>query len=137
MRKSWGLTHKILTGRKKIESRWYKAKYAPWNRIKSGDSVYFKDSGEPITIKTGVSKVMQFEDLTPKKVKSILDEYGGADGIAAENIPRFISMFKNKKYCMLIFLKNAQEVRPFDIDKKGFGIMSAWLTIPNITDIKK
>lgn len=137
MRKSWGLTHKILTGRKKIESRWYKAKYAPWNRIKSGDAVYFKDSGEPVTIKTKVSKVLQFEDLNPKKVKSILNKYGGVDGIAVENIPRFISMFKDKKYCMLIFLKNAQKVHPFDIDKTGFGMMAAWLTIPDIADIKK
>ena len=42
MKKSWGLTEKILTGAKKIESRWYKNKHTPWNRIKSGEIVYFK-----------------------------------------------------------------------------------------------
>ena len=65
MRKSWGLTQKILSGKKKIESRWYKVKYAPWDRIKFGEIVYFKDSGEPVTIKTEVEKVIQFSDLTP------------------------------------------------------------------------
>jgi len=33
MRKSWGLTDKILNGRKKIESRWYFVKYRPWDSI--------------------------------------------------------------------------------------------------------
>jgi len=27
MRKAWGLTDKILSGQKKIESRWYSVKY--------------------------------------------------------------------------------------------------------------
>ena len=58
MKKSWKLTEKILTGEKKIESRWYKAKYAPWGRIKAGEVVYFKDSGEPVTIKTEVARVV-------------------------------------------------------------------------------
>ena len=56
MRKSWGLTQKILTGQKKIESRWYKNKYRPWNQIQKGDVIYFKDSGEPVTIKATVKK---------------------------------------------------------------------------------
>ncbi len=83
MRKSWGLTEKILTGQKKIESRWYSVKYKPWNSIKKGEAVYFKDSGEPVRIKAEVSKVIQFADLTPKRVREILDEYGKDDGIGA------------------------------------------------------
>ena len=50
MKKSWNLTDKILTGKKKIESRWYKNKYKPWNKIKTEDVVYFKDSGIPVKI---------------------------------------------------------------------------------------
>jgi hypothetical protein len=42
MQKSWGLTEKIVTGQKAIESRWYKGKYAPWGRSFSGDTIYFK-----------------------------------------------------------------------------------------------
>lgn len=136
MKKSWGLTQKILTGQKKIESRWYKARYPPWNRIKAGDVVYFKDSGEPVTIRAGVDKVLQFSNLTPAKVKEILDEYGHDDGIERDSIPEFFEMFKNKKYCMLIFLKSPQGIEPFDIDKTGFGSMSAWICIDDIKRIK-
>ncbi len=96
MRKSWGLTQKILSGQKKIESRWYKVKYVPWDRIKTGEIVYFKDSGEPITIKTEVDKVIQFSDLTPEKVKEILFQYGQSDGLGINKIPEFFEMFKEK-----------------------------------------
>lgn len=136
MKKSWGLTKKILTGQKKIESRWYKTKYPPWNKIKSGESVYFKDSGEPVTIKTEVKKVIQFSNLNPEKVKEILIKYGEEDGIKKGEIPEFFELFKDKKYCILIFLKNPQKVEPFEIDKTGFGSMSSWITIEDINKIK-
>ena len=137
MRKSWGLTQKILNGRKKIESRWYSIKYKPWGIIKEGETVFFKDSGEPVRIKAAVGKVMQFADLTPKRVRGILSEYGKDDGIEKEKIPEFFERFKGKKYCILIFLKNPQEIRPFEIDKTGFGAMSAWITVDDISRIKK
>ena len=137
MRKSWNLTHKILTGEKTIESRWYFNKYPPWDNIKPGETVYFKDSGEPVTIKARASKVLQFPNLTPQKVRKILDDYGGADGIAIENVSKFFQQFKYKRYCILIFLKNAEKIKPFFIDKRGFGMMSAWLTVENINHIKK
>ncbi len=137
MRKSWGLTEKILDGRKKIESRWYSVKYKPWDGIKAGEIVYFKDSGEPVRIKAEVGKVIQFADLTPKRVREILDEYGKDDGIEPEKIPEFFERFKDKKYCVLIFLKNPAEIEPFNINKTGFGAMSAWIMIDDIFKIKK
>lgn len=136
MKKSWGLTQKILTGQKKIESRWYKVKYVPWDRIKSGEVVYFKDSGEPVTVKTEVDKVIQFSDLIPEKVREILYQYGQADGLGIDNIPEFFEMFKDKRYCVLLFLKNPQKIEPFEIDKSGFGAMSAWISVDNVNRIK-
>lgn len=136
MRKSWGLTDKILNGQKKIESRWYSVKYKPWDRIKAGETVYFKDSGAPVRIKAEVSRVIQFADLTPKRAKEILDKYGKDDGIEPEKIPEFFERFKDKKYCILIFLKNPVEVEPFDIDKTGFGAMSAWIMVDSVSKIR-
>ena len=133
MKKSWGLTDKILTGQKKIESRWYSVKYKPWNSIKEGEAVYFKDSGEPIELK---AKVIQFSDLTPQKVSKILEKYGKNDGLEQEKIPEFFQRFKDKKYCMLIFLKNPVKIKPFKIDKTGFGAMSAWITLDSISKIR-
>lgn len=136
MRKSWGLTDKILDGQKKVESRWYKNKARPWDKIKKGDTVYFKDSGGPVRIKARVSKVVQFADLTPKRVRNILNKYSKDDGIEGDKVPEFFERFKNKKYCILVFLKNPVSIKPFEIDKTGFGAMSAWITVDDINRIK-
>jgi len=137
MRKSWGLTGKITTGQKTVESRWYKTKYPPWDRIKAGDTVYFKDSGSPVTIKAAVEDVKQFSGLNPAKVRQILGEYHQADGIEEKEVPKFFEMFKDKKYCILVFLGGAEKTKPFDIDKNGFGSMSSWLVLDDIGRIRK
>jgi len=136
MKKSWGLTQKILSGQKKIESRWYKSKCSPWGKIEKGDIVYFKNSGEPVSIKTEVEKVLFFSDLNPEKVSQILDKYGNDDGIEKDKIKQFFELFKNKNYCLLVFLKNPEKIEPFEINKTGFGMMSAWLSVENIDRIK-
>lgn len=139
MHQSWGLTRKILTGEKTIESRWYKNKYKPWGKIKTGDDLYFKDSGSPVTIKTTVGKVLQFDRLTPKKVKELLNKYAKAGGLGIEKkeINKYFQMFKNKKYCLIIFLKEPKKIKPFTIDKTGFGAMASWLVVDTLNELKR
>lgn len=136
MKKSWGLTDKILSREKKIESRWYFVRRAPWDKIKKGDVVYFKNAGERVKIRASVSRVMQFANLTEERVKWILEKYGKDDGIGEERIPEFFKRFRDKKYCMLIFLKNPVAIKPFRIDKTGFGAMSAWITVASVSKIR-
>ncbi len=137
MRKSWGLLPKILDGRKTIESRWSVTKCKPWDAVKPGDTIYFKDSGEPVRVRAEVGKILQFADLTPSRVKELLDTYYKDDGLDEANIPAFFERFKNKKYCVLVFLKNPREVEPFEIDKTGFGAMAAWITVNKVSKIRK
>jgi len=136
MKKSWGLLPKILTGEKTIESRWYKNRCSPWDKIRGGEIVYFKNSGESVTVKAEVSKVLQFSDLNQKKVREILDKYGGKDGLGMEETGKYYKIFKDKNYCLLVFLKNPRKIKPFGIDKKGFGLMSSWIAVDNINKIK-
>jgi ASC-1-like (ASCH) protein len=137
MQKSWGLTEKIVTGQKIIESRWYNVKYAPWERISPGDTIYFKNSGEPITIQAEVEKVLHFSDLTPARVQTILEQYGKDIGIEEPGIAKFFEMFKHKRYCILIYLKHAQHITPFEISKQGFGAMSSWICVERVSMIRK
>lgn len=136
MKKSWKLLPKILTKQKTIESRWYMNRSAPWNKIKQGEIVYFKDSGEPITIKAEVNKVLQFDNLNSNKIKQLLNKYYKEDGIEKNEIPKFYNILKNKKYCMLIFLENPKKIEPFHINKKGFGMMSAWICVNDVESIR-
>jgi len=137
MKKSWGLTEKILSGEKRIESRWYMNRSAPWDKIKKGDTVYFKNSGEPVMIRAEVERVLQFSGLTPRKVSDILDEYGELDGIGRVETEKFFRLFRDKRYCVLVFLKDVGKTEPFDIDKSGFGAMSAWITVDDVEKIRK
>ena len=136
MRKSWGLLPKILSGEKIIESRWYKNKYAPWDKIEIGDIVYFKNSGEPVSVRANVSNVLQFLDLTPERVSEILDDYGAMDGIKENEVSNYYQMFKDKNYCLLVFLKKPEKITPFKINKKGFGAMASWIVVEDIKKLK-
>jgi ASC-1-like (ASCH) protein len=136
MRKSWNLIPKILDGRKKIESRWSKNKITPFGKVKVGDLVYFKNSGESATVKAVVSKVVEFENLDLKKVEEIIKKYGGDGGISVGNLNDMISWVKDKRYCSLIYLKNPEQIKPFNINKKGFGTGAAWLTVEKIEKLR-
>jgi hypothetical protein len=136
MRSSWKLTQKILSGEKVIESRWYKTKHAPYNKIQAGDTIYFKDCGKGVCISADVCKVLQFDSLTPLKVHKLLLSYGKADGITKDDFNFFYQLFKDKTYCILIFLDHPTEIEPFTISKKGFGAMASWICIDDIEKIR-
>ncbi len=137
MKKEWGLLAKILSGEKTLESRWYKARKSPWDRIKAGETVYFKDSGAPVTAKAQVSRVLQFEGLTASKVSGIIDRFGKDIGIGPGDWDSFKKLLAGKKYCLLISFTHVEPVTPFEIDKKGYGLQSAWLVTEGIERLKK
>lgn len=134
LRKDLHLLPKIIEGEKIIESRWYKTKKTPYNRIKEGDEVYFKESGELIKAKAHVQKVIQYADLTETKIFDLLRKYEKELSITADE---YIKNVKDKKYGMLIFLDKVEQVNPFQIDKTGYGNQASWITVKNIQDIKK
>jgi len=137
MRKSWGLLPKILQGDKKIESRRYKAKFPPWNRIRAGDIIYFKDAGAPITVKVDVEKVLQFENYDDGRLNEIIKKYGGEGGICFPSpSDETFEWARKRKYCVLMFLRNPQKIPPIEIDKKGFGNACAWICVEDINKIK-
>ena len=137
MKKSWRLTEKILAGEKTLETRWYKNKYPPWNNIKKGDIIYFKDSGEPVTIKAEVTKFLRFDNLDNKKSNNIMEKYGNLDTGNKELSLEIKNYINNKNYCILIFFDKVMKIKPFSIDKKGFGLMSSWICVDNVERLKK
>lgn len=137
MNKSWKLIPKILDGRKRIESRWGVNKCAPWGKVKRGDRIFFKNSGEPITVVAKVSEVKGFQGLDKEKVRGILEKYGGDGGISVSNIENSLEWAKNKRYCTLIYLETPKKLKKqFDINKTGFGTGAAWIVVPDINKIR-
>ena len=126
------LLEMILSGEKSIESRWYVHRTMPWNILKPKDNIYFKLSGKPVMAKAVVEKVLQFEGLNEEKACRIIEEYGPKIGITRNDS----DWFKGKNYCILAFLENPEPVKPFNIDKKGFGNSAAWLYVKDIDNVR-
>jgi len=135
MKKSYGLIEKILSGEKTIESRWYQNRCAPWNKIKAGDTIYFKNSGGLVEVCAKVSKVKQYQELNDQKRSEIISKYG--QFIGTQLIPNFQTNVSNKNYCILILLKSAHKIVPFHISKQGFGSACAWIVTEDVDKIKK
>ena len=134
LKKELRLLNKILMGEKTIESRWYKTKKTPFNRIQEGDQLYFKESGDLVTAKAIVQKVVQFENLTETKIFTLLQKYEKQLGVKADE---YFNTVKDKKYGILMFLIDVEKIIPFQVDKKGFGTQSSWITVDSISIIKK
>ncbi|RJR27200.1 hypothetical protein C4561_02815 [candidate division WWE3 bacterium] len=128
----------ILIGSKTIESRWYVNKIIPWNKIQKGESVYFKESGCPVTVSATVEGVLQFDSLTPDLIEKLIEKYGKR--IAPNSNLAGFKMWGRKqvkkRYCILVFLKNVKKIESFNINKKGFGNSAAWLTVNDINEIR-
>jgi ASC-1-like (ASCH) protein len=131
--KKRNLLSKILSGEKTIESRWYKFKRTPYKSINEGDTVYFKDSGEPVTLKATVKKVLFYDTVDKSVFNDIISKYGKQICINDS----YWDFVKDKQYVTLIFLKDVLQIKPFDVDKKGFGMMAAWITIDDIQKIRR
>ncbi|MEK6960660.1 MAG: hypothetical protein AABX47_05780 [Nanoarchaeota archaeon] len=127
------LLRRIISGEKTIESRWYKSRKTPYHSISEGDTIYFKDSGDPVTVKARISQAMFFEGLDDDRIVKILEKYGEKICIPVSYAPQL----SGKKYCTLVFLTGVTMIKPFEIDKTGFGMMAAWITVHNIDKIKK
>ncbi|ELR18839.1 uncharacterized protein ACA1_166990 [Acanthamoeba castellanii str. Neff] len=127
---------------------------------------YSGGAGERVKVRATVDRVQQFENIDQDgAAQRILDQHGahifGTDtsatapteagkGGAAEadneetknrtatgaRKRRGGPLWRGKKYCILVWLKDVMEVEdPFLINKQGFGKMTAWLTVPNISQI--
>lgn len=131
--KKLNLLSKIRCGEKTIESRWTIHRQAPYQAIAAGDTIYFKDSGEPVTVRATVEKALFFSDLTIDKIGSILRQYGNGICMPAS----YRASLSRKRCCTLIFLTNVQPIPPFHINKTGYGMMAAWISVPDISSLQR
>ena len=134
MKKESKLLSKIINGEKTIESRWYKSKKAPFDRIQNNDIIYFKNSSEKVTVKATVSKFEQFSNLTEQEIFNLLHIHEKELGVDAN---QFFYSVKNKKYAIFVYLEKAEKITPFEIDKTGFGSQTSWITTQSIDRIIK
>ena len=66
---------KILSGQKTVESRFSRLKSLPFGQINEGDKLYFKLSGGPVLGKAIVTRVEEYDNLTPGRVNELAKRY--------------------------------------------------------------
>lgn len=137
MKKEWGLLPLILSGKKTVEDRWYKSKIAPWDRVKAGDTLYFKDSGSPVTVKAKVTQVGQYKVASNEQASALLQKYALTD-LGSTVVPDSVKNYAaNKKYAIFVHFRNARKITPFYIDKTGYGLQCAWMCAGDVNKLKK
>ena len=130
-KKSWGLIPKILVGEKTIESRWYQTRRTPWDKAQAGDVIYFKNSGELVTARAVVSEVLQFQIDNRDELRRLVRKYGREICLVNPDVDTWVKL---PKYCVLLRLRAPRKLKtPFRINKRGYGISAAWITVDNIS----
>jgi len=102
----------ILEGKKTIESRATKVKCAPYGKVRKGDLIYLRESGDFAVIgKAIVEKVVYSED--PIQIQKYLRIYSKELCISKD----FIKSKKDAKYITLIWLTKIKRIMPFPFVK--------------------
>ena len=133
MEKTGTILEWVIARDKTVETRWTIHRKTPYNNIHAGDTIYFKNAGKPVIAKARVKDALFFSGLDRDLIQDILSKYGRQ---AKMSFREDYESVKDKNYCTLVFLQDVVRVSQFSIDKRGFGIGSAWITLPDIKKIQ-
>lgn len=117
----------ILAGRKRVEARLMRNRAAPLGRVRGGDVVYFKAHAGGFGACAVVSRVDQFERLTPEGVADLFRRYNAlVCGSAA-----YWAAKCTARYATLVHLADVRGTRrgPEYRDAPGFSPRSAWIVL--------
>lgn len=112
----------ILDCRKPVESRFWKTRRYPFGRVLPGDKLFLKISSGPVCAVATVAAVKNFENLTPKQIAEIKQQYNryirGTD--------EYWHSRANCKSGFLVWLKDVRTIEPVRIHKKDWR---AWVIL--------
>jgi len=123
---------KIIKGERKIEPIFIREETPPFKAINVDDTVYFKMKDGFAIAKATVSKVENYEDLTPEKATEIIEEH-------REEISPSEIMFERDiyyKYATLIWIDKLYEIKPFRVRRDSTN-PSSWCMVEDINKLRE
>lgn len=119
----------LLSGQKKIETRFSKQKIAPYQQISAGDLVYVKAPGDDISGQFRVKKVIFFDNLEQDDLDLIFKTWG--DLISLNDLltdKKYQSEKQGSRFGTLIFVGDSERfiTSPIKIKKKD---KRGWMVI--------
>jgi ASC-1-like (ASCH) protein len=112
----------ILDGSKRIESRFSKARSYALGRVQVGDKLFLKESSGPVCATAMVKGVKKFENLTPKQIIGIKEQYNHHI-LGSEEYWRSKS---DSRFGFLAWLEDVKSIKPVRINKKDWR---AWVVL--------
>ena len=113
----------LLSGVKHVESRFYRRKRPPFGRIHTDDTVHFKLSGGSVIGSATVTRVRQFENLTPARLALLRRRYNQAVCAPAG----YWHARRRCRYGLLIWISPLQPPAAGIRPPRQYG--NAWLTL--------
>ena len=111
-----------MAGQKRIESRFTRTKHPPFGQVLPGDKIFLKLSSGPVCAVANAGEVKNFENLTPKQVIKIKQQYnhhiGGSD--------EYWRSKANCRFGFLVWLEDVRAIEPVRIRKKDWR---AWVVL--------
>lgn len=106
----------LMSGIKTIESRFSINKCSPYNKVKTNDIVFIKETGKPICAYCNVKDVKYYsKENNNLDLKLLEKEY--SKEICAFNDNFWLDR-RNKSYATLLWISKPKTITPFCIDKK-------------------
>ncbi len=112
----------ILTGRKCIESHFARTKHYSFGRVLPGDKLFLKQSSGPVSATAMVKAVKNFENLTPRQLIEIKQQYNH-DIIGSDEYWRSRS---SCRFGFLVWMEAVRLIKPMRINKKDWR---AWVVL--------
>lgn len=117
----------ILSGRKPVESRFWKTKRYAFGRVLPGDILFLKQSSGSVCGMATVETVKNFENLTPERINAIKHQYNHLIVGADEHWQNMAEC----KFGFLVWLKDIRAIEPVRIKKKDWR---AWVVLTDKED---
>jgi hypothetical protein len=124
----------LISGKKTMIIRGAMGRKLPYGRVNAGDVLYFiRNNGEgEVKAKATVSDVVCTEKLAKEKSVELVDKY--QTELLLNNA--LLKRFGGKRYLVLIWVKDVNEIDNFKIDRTGYGNMDDWLPVEQIEKVK-
>lgn len=113
----------LLSGRKRIESRFSRVRRLPYGAVAVGDRVYFKSAGCSVRAVGVVSQVAYFHDLTAYDIAFIQRSFGEVIGAPAA----YWEQRMGCRWGSLIWLRDVRRTRRRVVVPRQFG--AGWVVL--------
>ena len=125
----------LLSGKKTMIIRGATGRKLPYGKVNTGDKLYLINNNAEGTIKAMavVSSVFNSEKMNREESVDLITK--NQNKLLLNSIQ--FKRWAGKRYVVLIEVDTIDEVKPFTIDKSGYGNMDDWLPVGSIEKVKK